>query len=242
MDPHPAVGPLIPEDLSQLEDSSHALYYLLHHEKGYCAYSVSLDSQKASLSVRGRVTYTPRYTYQNIWEYLACHREEKQELYAYYDPEPDKIFLMPRTLGMILRGEYPAAAGVLHHENTHRIHFQNGLVSPSQTMLYYSVESFLTRMAQNSTLESLLVFLGGDLIRTLLHCNVSPMIFEEEAAAFSQDILYTYRHPEIEAIFPYRQESQEFLDYSLQSLRHYFLPQIFFLSQQYLEASYHLNP
>lgn len=184
-------------------------------------------------NIRTKVEYGPSMKYGGFMNYLACHSDLNEKLYAYYDPNESKIFLLPKTIGMLKRGEYEAASLVLSHEYSHSINFSEGFTVPSEQMASGAIELFLAGISQDSVWESLLVSFLGSFLFSRIQCNMVPLHFGEEAAAFDYDFSYSKQLTQTKSLKPYQKESQNYYNYIWETLAKNYPPEWTILAKKY---------
>lgn len=119
-----------------------------------------------------------------------CSSEITEDSYAYYTPAEDRIYLLPRSIRLLMENDYAAVAQTLAHEVSHRENAQSGLVMPSDEMLQRSFEYFHAQVDHASPAWGIAISaLGQDFFHGL-SCNRLPLLPEEEIDAFLRDLSY----------------------------------------------------
>ncbi|HKY64559.1 MAG TPA: hypothetical protein VJR29_14225 [bacterium] len=120
----------------------------------------------------------------------GCASELTEDSYAYYTTREDRIYLLPRSIRLLRKNDFAAVAQTLAHEVAHRDTARNGLVLPSDEMMYRSLQYFHGLVAEDSLLQGVALSLLGPNFFDALSCRRLPMIPEEEIHAFMSDLSY----------------------------------------------------
>lgn len=119
-----------------------------------------------------------------------CDSAYLADAYAYYNPQEDKIHLMPRSLEQLENGNFAAVAQTLVHEVKHRDNFLRGLTSPTDEIATRSINFYLDAFGRRH-LGSVVHFSAlREHLFDKLYCSNLPLLPEEEFSAFAEEFHY----------------------------------------------------
>jgi hypothetical protein len=142
--------------------------------------------------VEGRVAFQSSPPSPPLLESMFCRNNFLESAYAYFDSKTSQIFLLPPTLPWLKAGDFESVAQVLAHEAAHRKVIESGLVMPTPELLGRSLSLFIQNRIEANFFEGLLFTLFGSVLGQAAHCNLMPMIPEEEVQAHAKEVSYAF--------------------------------------------------